>query len=95
MNIINKKVNNYLSDLKIPKTSRIIITDLEKTIFDTKLNNNNEVSKELLKFLILNKNSTKIYETKNIKVFEYEKAEKQYKYKIIVPIKIQSVVLFI
>ena len=60
---------------------------MEKTLFDTNLNDQNKVSKELLKFLISNKNSTRIYETNNVIMFENTETENQYNYKIIVLIK--------
>jgi len=52
-NLINKNVYEYLSSLNIPKSTRLILTNLDKTLFDTSLETTEYISKDLLKYLLL------------------------------------------
>lgn len=75
MNVkLNKKVCDYLSSLKLPKSTRLIITDLDKSVYDTSNNINESINKDLLKFILSNLNSNPKQLTKNkvINIFQKE-----------------------
>lgn len=71
---LNKKVCDYLSSLKLLKSTRLIITDLDKSVYDTSNNINESINKDLLKFILSNLNSNPKQLTKNkvINVFQKE-----------------------
>ena len=87
-NLINENVYDYLSSLNIPKSTRIILTDLDKTLFDTSLKASEYISKDLLKYLLLNiKVKNKQLIKKNmIKIFQKEELNSDTTSQLIPPI---------
>lgn len=88
-NLINDNIYKYLKSLKLTKNTRLIVTDLEKTLYDNFENINKEISKNLLKYLLLN-SSKKCKQLKNkklVNIFEDNTLNIKFYAQIILPIK--------
>lgn len=89
---LNKKTLEYLSSLKLTKNTRIIITNLEKTLFDNKINYNEKINIDLLKYLLLNSLTSSKQLTKNkiINIFKDNTLNEKITSQIILPINTKS-----
>ena len=89
---LNKKTLEYLSSLKLTKNTRIIITNLEKTLFDNKINCNEKINIDLLKYLLLNSLTSSKQLTKNkiINIFKDNTLNEKITSQIILPINTKS-----
>lgn len=86
---LNKKVCDYLSSLKLPKSTRLIITDLDKSIYDSSKSNKETLNKDLLKFVLLNlnKNTSLLTKNKIVKIFQKEELNITPVSQIIIPLR--------
>lgn len=89
---LNNKVTKYLKSLSFDSTTRLIVTNLDKTIFDTHLDINNQISKKLLKYLLtVYTGSINVKQGKHIiKIFDNDKLNNNYVSQLILPIKIKN-----
>lgn len=89
---LNKKTLEYLSSLKLTENTRIIITNLEKTLFDNKINCNEKINIDLLKYLLLNSLTSSKQLTKNkiINIFKDNTLNEKITSQIILPINTKS-----
>lgn len=89
---LNKKTLEYLCSLKLTKNTRIIVTDLEKTLFDSNINYNEKINVELLKYLLLNSsiNTKQLTKNKTINIFENNTLNEKATSQIILPINTKS-----
>ncbi len=86
---LNKKVCDYLSSLQLPESTRLLITDLDKSIYDSSKNNKETTNKDLLKFILsnLNRNTRVLTKNKIIKVFQKEELNITPISQIIIPLR--------
>ena len=49
---LNTKTLKYLSSLDIPSSTRIIITNLTESLYDNQSDRKQEISKDLLRYLL-------------------------------------------
>ena len=89
---LNKKTLEYLSLLKLTENTRIIVTDLEKTLFDSNINYNEKINVDLLKYLLLNSltSAKKLTKNKTINIFENNTLNEKATSQIILPINTKS-----
>lgn len=87
--LINKKIFKYLSSLKLTENTRLIITNLEETIYDNKDDLKETISKDLLKYLLLNncKITKQLTKNKIINIFNKKDLNNNAVSQIILPIK--------
>ena len=89
---LNKKTLEYLSLLKLTENTRIIVTDLEKTLFDSNINYNEKINVDLLKYLLLNSltSAKQLTKNKTINIFENNTLNEKATSQIILPINTKS-----
>ena len=91
---LNKKTLDYLYSLKLTQNTRIIVTDLEKVLFDSKnfYNNKEKISIELLKYLLSHSSAhiKQLTKNKTINIFNNSNLNKNITSQLIVPINTKS-----
>lgn len=87
--LINKKIFKYLSLLKLTENTRLIITNLEETIYDNKSDLKETISKDLLKYLLYNNigSANQLTKDKVINIFDKKDLNNNIIAQIILPIK--------
>lgn len=85
--IVTKKAFDFLQGINLPKDSRLIVTDLDQTIYDTKMEIGKSLNKELLKYLLTKDLNRKDNILRNkIKIFEDDTLNKNINLTIVSPI---------